>query len=454
MVGRLKFRRTGGDIGERRIGRNVIALLILSVVAAVLLAHIFHLGVPATVLSLLVGGGAPASLYLTWEGLRQSEKPGRNDGAPADDVDKLAGIVLKQWEKEYGVRTYGDPTQKLRELTVSWSAAHPSLGVRWDTLVEVAHGPGAHKGMLPGKWALGPQGLTGFEHELPAIMEKVPTGWLVVLGGSGSGKTMLMLRTVRDLIEQRANGDPVPVFLPMASWDPDNDSLRAWLERQLLIDYPGLGAIVSRGEERTSRIALLLDEQKIVPVLDGLDEMPARSRVAAINRLNEAFAGPKRPLRLVMSCRTDDYQEAVGEPEDGRNPVGAAAAIELHALDPDKVSSYLGARGADPRWAMVDAQLRQAGGSDLAEALNTPLYASLASAIYNASRYATRGKPAKPAELCDLPTQKAFEITCSMSSSRRCTRTNERHGKDGPGTNTGTGRRTRSRSRCPPSAGS
>ena len=352
-MGRLRFRGKGGGSGARRIGRNVIALLILSVVAVVILARTFRLGVPANVLSLIIGGGAPASLYMTWEGLRKSERSGSEGGTSADDVEKLAEIVLTQWEEEYGVRTYSDPTQKLRELTVSWSAARPSLGIPWPALVEVAHGPGAHKGMQPRMWALGPQGLTGFEHDLPAILEKVPTGWLVVLGGSGSGKTMLMLRTVRDLIEQRPSGDPVPVFVPLASWDPDNDSLRAWLEKQLPIDYPGLGAIVSRGEERASRIAILLDQQKIVPILDGLDEMPTRSQVAAINRLNEAFAGPKRPLRLVMSCRTDDYQEAVGKPEDGRNPVRAAAAIELHALDPDKVSSYLGARGNDPRWATV-----------------------------------------------------------------------------------------------------
>jgi NACHT domain-containing protein len=404
MARRLGFRETGGDNGERHAGRNVVTLLILSVAAAVLLARVFRLAVPATVLSLIVGGGAPASLYMTWESLRRSGEPAGKGTAPADDADTLARIVLKQWESEYQVRTYGDPAQKLRELTVSWSAAAPSLQASWESLVELARGRGAHKGMQPGKWALGPQGLTGFEHELPAILEKVPTGWLVVLGGSGSGKTMLLLRTVRELAEQRASGDPVPVFVSMASWDPGRDSLRAWLERRLPVDYPGLGTIVSRGGERSSRIAILLDEQRIVPVLDGLDEMPARSQVAAINRLDEAFAGLKRPLRLLMSCRTEDYQEAAGKPEKGRHPLGAAAAIELHPLDPDKVSSYLGARGNDPRWVPVDAKLRQpGGGTGLAQALKTPLYASLASAIYNAGHAAVRGKPREPVELCGLP---------------------------------------------------
>jgi NACHT domain len=404
MVERLGFRGEGDDDGKRHVGRNVIALLILSVVAAVLLARIFRLSVPTTILSLIVGGGAPASLYMTWESLRQSGRPEGKPNEEVADVDRLATIVLDQWDEEYDARTYGDPAQKARELTVAWSAADPALWVSWDSLIGLARGQGAHKDMHPDRWALGPQGLTGIEHELPAILEKVPTGWLVVLGGSGSGKTMLLLRTVRDFLENGRNpGDPVPVFVSMASWDPDNDTLRAWLEKRLAIDYPGLGAIVSRGGRKSSRIAVLLDKQQIVPVLDGLDEMPARSRVAAINRLNEAFALPKRPLRLVMSCTTDEYRKAAGKPEDGRHPVAAAAAIELHPLDRDKVSSYLGARGDDPRWTALDAKLKRVDGSYLVQALNTPLYASLASAIYNAGDAVVRGKLRNPAELCDLP---------------------------------------------------
>lgn len=404
-VGRFRFNGAADDNGERHVGRNVITLLILSVGAAVLLTRIFGLSVPTTIVSLIVGGGAPASLYMAWESLRQSERPEGKGSGSEEDVDTLAEIVLEQWEQEYDARTYGDPAQKIRELTVAWSPADPSLGASWDALVELARGRGPHKGMQPGRWALGPQELTGIEHQLPAILEKVPTGWLVVLGGSGAGKTMLMLRTVRDLIEQRDDGDPVPVFVSMASWDPVNDTLRAWLEKRLPIDYPGLGAIVSRGRHKASRIAILLDNQKIVPILDGLDEMRPRSRVAAINRLNEAFDLPKRPLRLVMSCKTDEYQQAAGRPEEGRRPVAAAAAIELHALDPDKVSSYLGARGKDPRWTEVDAKLNRADGSDLAQALNTPLFASLASAIYNAGDAVARGELRNPDELCDLPTR-------------------------------------------------
>ena len=399
----------------RRVGRNVIALLVLSAAAAIILARFFHLGVAATVGSLIVGGGAPAGLYMAWRQTVKSETAddplANNPRAQADSgLEQLAKIVLEQWNEEYDNRTFNDPAPDLRDIRASWSAADAPLTVNWETLVDLAQRSAAYEDMNPLRWAGGPRGLNGLdEGDLRGILEKVPTGWLVVLGKSGSGKSMLMLRTVREIIEHRKVGDRVPVFVPMTSWNPKKDSLRAWLEKQLPVDYPGLGANVAGDGKRTTLLAMLLDEQKIIPVLDGLDEMPVPARVEAINRLNKAFSADARPLRLLVTCRTTDYQRAVlGPPkEKGRrpNPLVAAAAIELHDLDADKVSFYLARRGADERWTGVEQQLRQHG--ELARALNTPLYASLASEIYNPSRPEDLDKLRDPAKLCTFANEEA-----------------------------------------------
>jgi hypothetical protein len=370
-------------------------LLILSFIAAIVIARCFKLGVPYTVVSLIVGGGAPAGLYMTWEGLRQSSRSADKPATVVDDADQFAAIVREQWEKEYEVRKFNDPT---RQLTVSWAAADPALTVRWDELVEAAHGLGWQKGTRASAWASGPQGITGLEDQLPVVLGRVPTGWLVVLGGPGYGKSMLMLRLVLDMVKQRGSGEPVPVFVPMTTWDAEHDSLREWLEKQLPIDYPGLGALVSSGEGESSRIAALLAEQKIVPVLDGLDEMPPRARVAALHRLNEAFASPVRPLRLVMTSRTGEYQEVVGRRGERWTPLRGAAVVELHPLDADMVAAYLGERGDDPRWIPVIEELKQPR-TALAEALRTPLYVSLASAIYNPQLDDPCGQVPDPADL-------------------------------------------------------
>jgi cellulose biosynthesis protein BcsQ len=407
--------RSGNEIS--RDGRYVIALLLtLSIAAAIILTRAFRLDALETVLTLVVGGGAPASLYVAW---RQTARPARSQDVAVDNprgladsgLEQLARIVLEQWDKEYDARTFNDPAPRYRDIKASWSAADAALTVGWETLIDLARGSGADGGVDPLRWAVSPQGLSGLdEQDLRPILERVPTGWLVVLGGSGSGKTMLMLRTIREIISHRKSGDPVPVLVPMTSWNPKKDSLRTWLEKQLPVDYPGLGARVTR-ENRPTLVAMLLDEQKIMPILDGLDEMPVTARVEAINQLNRAFSADARPLRLVVTCRTADYRRAVlGEPgEKGwkPNPLVAAAAIELHNLDPDKVSSYLTRRGQDKRWAAVDQQLRQHG--ELARALNTPLYASLASEIYNPSHQEDRSRRRDPEELCSLRSEEAVQ---------------------------------------------
>ena len=410
-----KIRWPGADGDLRRIGRNLIVLIVLSVIAAVALARAYKVGVPGTLVSLLVGGGAPAGLYLAWQSLRQGSKSdarGRKSAdVNAERVEEVlgqwAGTIRKQWGREYEARTYNDPSLIHRDIKASWSAAEATLTPSWGTLQELALDAGAYPGMEPAKWATGPEALAGLDQaDLRQILEKVPTGWLVVLGESGSGKTMLMIRTVLEIIDRRGPRDPLPVVVSMSSWNPADDTLLEWLKKRLPVDYPGLGASVNPGDPRTTIISMLLAEQKIMPILDGLDEMPVKAQTAAVNRLNLAFGDPGRPLQLALTCRTKEYARAVGRPGEDQaaaHPLEAAAAIELHALDVDKVSNYLAKRGHDDRWAQVDERLRDDPSRVLIDALNTPLYASLASEIYNPTRAEEVGERPSPQELCDRP---------------------------------------------------
>jgi hypothetical protein len=414
-----RSRRLSGQ--NRRIARNTIALILLFALAAVVLTHVYGTGGPATLVALFVGGGAPAGVYVAWGFLRRPRKSETQARVSADVDDERIEIVLDQWAKtirkqwgyEYEARTYNDPSLIHRDIRASWSAADDSLTPPWSTLTEVALGPGAYQGMQPAKWATRPEALAGLDEvDLQQILEKVPTGWLVVLGESGSGKTMLMLRTLLEILDRRAVRDPVPVIVPMASWNPADDSLLDWLGKRLPIDYPGLGANLEPGDPGTTIISMLLDRQKIMPILDGLDEMPAKARKMAISQLDLAFADARRPLQLAVTCRTAEYADAVGRTDTGRahHPLEAAAVIELHPLDIVKVSNYLGRRGGDRRWARVEERLRDDPRGILIEALDTPLYASLASEIYNLGRARDVGEARNPEELCDRPDVQSVQV--------------------------------------------
>jgi hypothetical protein len=248
--------------------------------------------------------------------------------------------------------------------------------------------------------------MAGRADELPVILRRIPNGRLVVLGKGGYGKTTLMIRLVLKLLEQRKSGDPVPVLVPMTTWNPEIESLRGWLEEQLSIAYPALGAMAPGGSTGKSVIGALLDDATIMPVLDGFDEMPAGSRITAIRNLN---ALPDS-FRWVLTCRTEDYRKTVGGPGAPRHLLHGAV-VELSRLDSSSVAHYLTKRGEAQRWRPVLTAL-EAGSGPIAQALRSPLYASLAFEIYSPPRYQRDAGVPDPRELCDpekFPTAEAVE---------------------------------------------
>jgi GTPase SAR1 family protein len=402
---------------ERELNRTRLIFLLLlavSIGAAFFVAHRGHLAVPQTLLTLLIGGAAPATLWVMWQTfrhtflLRQDTKS--EPQAHARVADELAETLRKQWSRESAARQSKDRIP----LWVSWAAATDSaVSVSWQDLVEVAeHGPGRSPVSDTTTWAEGPDGLAGYRDDLPDVLKRVPTGWLVVLGDPGAGKTMLMLRLVLDLLARRKPGEPVPVLIPMTSWDPKTQDLNTWLEDWLTTNHPGLAVRVSADAGEQSRVAALLADQQIIPVLDGLDEMPSRARRLAISRLNDMLEDPRRPLHLVVTCRANEYKQAVGQAGHGWTPLRGGAVIELRTLDTSLVEKYLTENGEDQRWKRVVRSLGTQ--SRVGKALQTPLYVSLAHAIYNVHDDDTDDTSADPPDPRELWDKKSFPTTADI----------------------------------------
>lgn len=157
-------------------------------------------------------------------------------------------------------------------------------------------------------WARGPEELAGGgDRKLADVLATVPTGRLVVLGGPGAGKTMLMVGLVLDLLysDHRPSGGPVPVLASLASWDPVSQDLHGWLGATLITGYPDLAEAPPPGSAGNNRFEALLDAGLILPILDGLDEIPESARLVAIARLNKEL---KPGERVVITCRTEQYR--------------------------------------------------------------------------------------------------------------------------------------------------
>ena len=101
---------------------------------------------------------------------------------------------------------------------------------------------------------------------------------LLLLGEPGAGKSTLLLELAGRLVERAEQdpGDPFPVLLPLSSWAVKRPPLTEWLSAQLSLIYD-----VSR---QLSHAWVHTD--LILPLLDGLDEVPQEARGACVEAIN------------------------------------------------------------------------------------------------------------------------------------------------------------------------
>ncbi|MFF4546222.1 hypothetical protein [Streptomyces sp. NPDC001435] len=300
-------------------------------------------------------------------------------------ADALAEAVREQWAAEARLRRLQDPVpldvgwapadRRLADHAVNIRRAQPLPAPR-DRRTEDAGGPFA---TLPGRR-------------------------LVVLGGPGSGKTVLAMRFVLGRLAARRSGGPVPVIFPLAGWDPRQTGLRDWLADRLATDYRPLAALA---DGRHTLARALLDAGLVLPVLDGFDELARPAYGEAVRRINAELDDD---LPLLLTSRGAAWATAVAEGD----VLTAAEVIELLPLDLAQAGGHLERTArplypadGEPRtvWTPVLSELARRPRAPLAQALATPLMVALARAVYgDTSR--------DPSELLDrerFPTVDAVE---------------------------------------------
>lgn len=260
----------------------------------------------------------------------------------AEAVEVLKAAVEGRWRREEEQRQIHDPVP----LPVRWDAAPEDLRDSWLNI----------GGEVP---------LAGRLDQIVEVYRRVGSRRLVVLGRAGSGKTVLTTRFVLDFLAARDAADPVPVIFSLGSWHPGRIGLRDWLAEQLLRDHPFLGAA---GPGGGTLAAALVDAGRVLPVLDGFDEIAAGLHRPALVALNTTT------LPLLLTSRVDEYRDAV----EGTDVLTSAAAVRLAGLTFEDVVQYLPRTTRKKIWEPVLAE-----GGVLAEVLTTPLMVALARRIYS-----------------------------------------------------------------------
>lgn len=286
-------------------------------------------------------------------------------------ADRLARDIGALWRGEQERRQIHDP----RPLRVRWRAAAATLTDHWEAISQRKGEEG------------GPLEVSGVLDQIADVYRRIPSQRLVVLGRAGSGKTVVAVRLVLDLLATRTPYTRVPVIVSLGSWNPAS-TLQDWLINHLIRDHPWLA---EAGADTRTLAADLVRDRWILPILDGFDEIAHGLHSDVLRQLSA-------DMPLVLTSRPKEYTTAVT----GTRGVHRAAVIELTDLALDEVKDYLrlatpklattpdtitDSDTASTRWDPVLDQLSSAPDSpaarNLAHALSTPLMVALARTIYS-----------------------------------------------------------------------
>jgi hypothetical protein len=179
------------------------------------------------------------------------------------------------------------------------------------------------------------QGSVYVKDELIDLFDKLG-GRLLLVGEAGVGKTTLLLRLALKLLEREK--PQIPVIIDFASWQFGFPSVQDWL--YALLPERGFSKSITRQ---------LLDENALIPLFDGLDELAEEKRKRCLEAIAEfgkeqntnyvICSGPlgdgqtdKLPLRLQVMVKSLTIEQI-------KKSLSASGSLEanviLHAIHMD-----------------------------------------------------------------------------------------------------------------------
>ena len=158
-------------------------------------------------------------------------------------------------------------------------------------------------------------------------------GKLLILGEPGSGKTTTTLELARELLDraEREADYPIPVLFNLSSWK-NGKSLFDWIVDEL------------KDHVRQDISRSWLEKRKLLPMLDGLDELKAEHQEACVEAINQQLLSGERSLAYLVVCsRREEYNNY-------ENKLLLNGAICLRELTNDQIQIYLADVGHSDLW--------------------------------------------------------------------------------------------------------
>src|SRR5262249_30836504 len=138
--------------------------------------------------------------------------------------------------------------------------------------------------------------------------------------------SLMLTLGILDASDAGAAQAPLPIPLPVSisSWRPARESFARWFERRMLRAYPVIGRAPRATGNGPVWDAIFSCRRRCLPILDGLDEIPAGERGEAVQQLASYFAH-RAPL-VLLSRKVPDLHGDF--PENIRRLIAPVSAEE------------------------------------------------------------------------------------------------------------------------------
>ncbi|MBD2166449.1 tetratricopeptide repeat protein [Calothrix membranacea FACHB-236] len=183
-------------------------------------------------------------------------------------------------------------------------------------------------------------------------------GRLLILGEPGAGKTTSLLDLALELVK-RAEDDPqqrIPVVIDLSDWQPTTSQsnskrsqgtsrLPGFSKKNLSESLPEQAPVWSitnwlavKVRERygclPQQIKQWLEEKRLIPLLDGLDEVRPEYQQDCVQAINQWLKSDLRPRQVALCCRGEQYKTYTQKLElDG--------AVYLQDLTDEQIQTFL-----------------------------------------------------------------------------------------------------------------
>jgi energy-coupling factor transporter ATP-binding protein EcfA2 len=185
---------------------------------------------------------------------------------------------------------------------------------------------------------------------------------LLILGEPGAGKTFTLLKLAQSLMTHTKEDirRSIPVIFNLSSWGSKQPLFQDWLVEELWTKYQVSKVL---GQE-------WIEQQHLILLLDGLDEVKAEARPACVEAIND-FIQNHGQTEIVVCSRIAEY-EALS------THLLLRGAILIHPLTPEQIDQYLDRVGEPLQGVKVllqeDAALQELAKSPLTLSVMTLAY--------------------------------------------------------------------------------